>query len=109
MYHKLVPHSSGYSRLNHIGVCVSYSATLRLVGDVSQLFTVPLQKWVADNVIFKFWGDNVDHKRGVQDVHSDHHGTMVHMYRMLVGHSRTPAIELPHTGQLSCSFDVHSK
>ena len=69
---------------------------------------VPLQKWFADNVIFKFWGDNVDHKRGVRDVRSDHHGTMVHMYSMLVGRSRTPAIELPRTGQVAPLMSIPS-
>ena len=62
---------------------------------------VPLQKWIADDVIFKFWGDNLDQKRGVRDIRSDHHGSMVHMYSMLVGRSRTPAIELPRTGQVA--------
>ena len=45
-----------YSRLNHVCVSVSYNATLKLVEDISQLFTLPLQKWIADDVIFKFWG-----------------------------------------------------
>ena len=90
-----------YPRLNHVGVCVGYTATVKLVEEVSQLFTVPLQKWIAEDVIFKFWGDNLDQKRGVQDVHSDNQGHMVHMYSMLVGRSRTPAIELPRTSHVA--------
>ncbi len=90
-----------YSRLNHIGVCVSYAATLRLVHGVSLLHTLPLQKWIAEGVIFKFWGDNVDKKRGVRDVRSDHHGSMVHMFSMLAGRSRTRAIELSCTGKVA--------
>ena len=76
-------------------MCVSYLATLRLVEDVSQLFMVPVQKWVAEDVVFKFWGDNLDQKRRVRDVHSDHQGSMVDMYSMPVGHSWTTAIEFP--------------
>lgn len=90
-----------YSRLNHISVCVSYSATLRLVGEVSQLFTIPLQKWIAEDIIFKFWGDNLDKKRGVRDVRSDRQGAMVHMYSLLAGRSRTPAIEPSRTGNVA--------
>ena len=71
------------------------------IEDISQLFTLPLQKWIADDVIFKFWGDNLDHKRGVCDERSDNQGSMVHMYSMLVGRSRTPAVELPRKGQVA--------
>ena len=39
---------------------------------------------------------------------SDHHGTMVHMYSMLVGRSRTPAIELPRTGQVAPLMSIPS-
>ena len=45
-----------------------------------------------------FWGDNVDKKRGVRDVRSDHHGSLLHMYSILAGRSRTPAKHLSHTG-----------
>ena len=90
-----------YFRLNQLGICVSYTTTLKLVESVSQLSSVPLQKWIADDVIFKFWGDNLDKKCGVHDVRSDHHSSMVHMYSMLVGRSHTPAVELPRTGQVA--------
>ena len=48
-----------YARLNHVNTCVSYSSTLWLVQDSSQLHKVPLEQWVADDISFKF---NVDKK-----------------------------------------------
>ena len=54
--------------MNHVGVCMSYTATLSLLDEVSKLHTTLLQQWIADNVLVKFWGDNVDKKRGVRDV-----------------------------------------
>ena len=86
-----------YLRMNHVGVCTSYTPTLSLLDEVSKLHTTPLQQWIADNV-FKFWGDNVDKKRGVRDVQSDHHGSLLHMYSILAGHSRAQASELSRTG-----------
>ena len=59
-----------YPRLNHVGVYVGYTAKMKLVEVVSQLFT--LQRWITEDVIFKFWGDNLDQKRGFRDVPSDH-------------------------------------
>jgi len=90
-----------YNRLKHVGVCVSYTATLKLVGDVSQIHTVPLQQWIKDDVIFKFWGDNVDKKRNVRDVRSGNQATMLHMYSLLVGRSRIPGIGLSRVGQVA--------
>ena len=84
-----------------MGVCVSYTATLKLVGDVSQIHTVPLQQWIKDDVIFKFWGDNVDKKRNVRDVRSDNQATMLHMYSLLVGRGRIPGIGLSRVGQVA--------
>ena len=42
---------------------------------------------------FKFVGDNVDKKRGVRDIRSDHQGEMKHMYSLLAVKSRMPS---PH-------------
>ena len=91
-----------YTRLNHLKVCVSYNATLTLIKEISQHHASPLQQWIADGVIFKFWGDNVDHKRKVRDVRSDHQGEMLHMYSILVGRSRTQtqAEALSRTGSV---------
>ena len=69
--------------------------------DVGKLHTVPIQTWIKETAVLKFWGDNVDKKRNVRDYRSDHQGEMLHMYSILVGRSRTPAPELQHTGQLS--------
>ena len=51
-----------------------------------------------DGVTFKFWGDNVDKKRGVRDVGSDHQKSMVHMYSILAGRSCTPALHVSDEG-----------
>lgn len=77
---------------------MSYPATLRLMDEVGELHTVPITRWIKENTIFKFWGDNVDKQRRVRDYRSDNQGEMIHMYSLLVGHSRTPAPELSHTG-----------
>ena len=82
--------SQVFVRLNHLNLCASYPATLRLVEAISQLHTVPLRKWIKDGQVLKFWGDNVD-QRKVRNLRSDHQGKMMHMFSMLVGRSRTPA------------------
>ena len=87
-----------YSRLNHVGVCMSYTATLSLLDEISTLHTCPLQKWIAENDLFKFWGDNIDKKRGVRDVRTDHHGSLLHMYSILAGRSRVQVKQLSCTG-----------
>ena len=66
--------------------------------DVGRLHTAPLLQWITKDVPFKFWGDNVDKKIGVRDVRSDHHGSLLHMYSIVAGLSRTPANSLRHTG-----------
>lgn len=84
-----------------MNVCVSYRATLRLMDDISKLHTVPIQQWIDDRDVFKFWGDNIDKKQYVRDLRSDHEGEMLHMFSMIAGRSRTPAPEMPFSGQLS--------
>ena len=84
--------------LNHLNFCVSYGSTQWLIEDLSNRHTIPLQKWLAEGVVFKFWGDNVDKQRKVRDPRSDNEGKMLHMFSILAGRSRTPAPELPHTG-----------
>ena len=39
-----------YARLNHVNTCLSYSATLRVVEDISKLHNVPLEQWIADDI-----------------------------------------------------------
>lgn len=87
-----------YTRLNHVGVCVSYKHTLSLADEVSKLHTLPLAQWIANDIPIKFCGDNVDKKVGVRDVRSDHQGAMIHMYSILAGRSRTPANHLSRSG-----------
>ena len=87
-----------YTRLNQVAVCVSYKETLRNVEEISKLHTAPMSEWISDNVPFRFWGDNVDKKRGVRDVRSDHQGELVHMYSILAGRNRTANPTLSHTG-----------
>ena len=66
--------------------------------EISKLHTPPLSQWISGNVCFKFWGDNVDKRRGVRDVRSDHHGSLLHMYSILAGRSRTSSNHLSRTG-----------
>ena len=80
---------------------MSYSAVLQLVEKISLLHAVPLEQWISDGTIFKFWGDNVDKKKQVRDVRSDNQGKMVHMYSLLVGRSRVPGTSLSCTGQVA--------
>ena len=51
---------------------MSYSATLKLTSEVSQMHHIPIQEWIKDDIIFKFWGDDVDKKQQVCDVQLDH-------------------------------------
>ena len=97
-------------------MCVSYSATLRLMDELSKHHIVPLEKWIEEGVVFKFWGDNVDKQRKVRDLRSDNRGQLIHMFSLVVGRSRTPAPELLHSGgdlsaldRLSSSFVLPSK
>ena len=84
-----------------MNMCVSYRATLRLMDDVSKLHTVPIQQWISDGVVFKFWGDNLDKQQHVRDPRSDHQNKMLHMFSLVVGKSHTAAPELSFTGQVS--------
>lgn len=65
-------------------VALSYTATLKVVDQISGLHTALLQQWLAANTPVKFVGDNVQKRRGVRDTHSDHQKSMLHMYSMLV-------------------------
>ena len=67
----------------------------------------PLQQWIADNVQITFLDDNDNiNKKSVQDVRSDHHGSLLHMYSILAGHSPIQASEYLALGMLlhSLSF-----
>ena len=85
-----------YHRLNHVNVCLSYPAVLRLVTDISKQNVLPLQRWLAEGAMVKFIGDNVDKYQGVRDIRSDHHGQIVHMFSILVSKLRVtvPAVDI---------------
>ena len=74
---------------------------MRLIDEISKLHNIPLQQWIAEGATFKFIGDNVDKKRGVRDVRSDHSGQMIHMYSVLVARSRLPSLGLSQEGQVA--------
>ena len=50
--------------------------------------------------------DNVDKKKRVRDLRSDHQGQVLHMFSILVGRSRTPGQDLSHAGQVSNLMQV---
>ena len=97
-----------YPRLNQLNMCMSYNATLRLMHDLSKLHDVPIQKWIKDGRVIKFWGDNVDKQMKVRDPRSDHQGDMLHMFSVVAGPSRTPAPDLPFVGQVADLTSVSS-
>ena len=72
-----------YTRLNHVNVSLSYTAVLKLVADISERHKAPLERWLRERVAVKFVGDNVEKKRGVRDIRSDHKGEVKHMYSLL--------------------------
>ena len=77
-----------YTRLNHLNVALSYNAVLKLVNDISERHRAPIEKWIREGASLKFVGDNVDKKRGVRDIRSDHHGELKHMYSLLAVKAR---------------------
>ena len=83
-----------YSRLNHLNICTSYSCTLHLINKLSKKYQVPLQVWIKNGHVVKFWGDNVDKKQRVRDHRSDRQDKMLHAFSIMVGRCRTPAPEL---------------
>ena len=94
-------------------MCVS--VTLNLMEELSIIHTLPLQQWIKEDAVFKFWGNNVDKKRKVHDLRSDNSGKLVHMFSILAGRSRTPAPYLSRNGgsllvldELSSSFFLPS-
>lgn len=95
-----------YTRLNHLNVCLSYPATLRLLSEVAELHKVPIHEWIASEATFKFVGDNVDKKVGVRDMRSDHQGSLVHMYSMLAVRSRLPPVSLSQNGVVANLRDL---
>ena len=69
----------------------------------------PLSQWFANDVSFEFWGDNVDTRKDVCDVRSDHHGSLLHMYSILAGCSRTPEPHLSRSGRVANLLSLPSQ
>jgi len=79
-------------------VTLSYTGVLKVVTELSKLHKVPLSTWLQSGVPVKFVGDNVDKKKGVRDIRSDHRGQLVHMYSLLAVKGRVP-FEGPSTAR----------
>lgn len=58
----------------------------------------PLKEWITSGLPIKFIGDNVDKHKGVRDIRSDHHKSLVHMYSLLVARPRAHDPSLSTTG-----------
>ena len=119
MYTPFYTYRYNYAGINDLNVCFSYSAVLKLVGEVSKLHKVPIKLWIEERVTFKVIGDNVGKTKRVRDVQCDHQGKIMHMYSVLVARSHLPSLHLPHTGKvadllhlpsislLPCGDDIH--
>lgn len=95
-----------YDHLNQVNICVSYTAILSLMDEVSCLHTVPLTKWITDGDVYKFFGDNINKKRKRRDQRSDNKAEMVNMYSILASKSCTPAPSLSHSGTIGKVSDL---
>lgn len=95
-----------YTRLNQLKVSLSYSGTLQAVTEVSKLHKEPLQQWIAEEIPFKFVGDNVDQRKGVRDIRADHRAELQHMYSMFVVRSRV--LSLSNSGPFANPSGIHS-
>ena len=87
-----------YARLNHLNMCLSYPATLWMLSEVAEFHKLPIEKWIAEDAVFKFIGDNVDKHVGVRDVRSGNQSQFVHMYSILAVRSRLPREDLSRVG-----------
>ena len=79
---------------------MSYTGTLNAVTAISKLHQVPIHRWILEDIPFKFVGDNVDKKRGVRDLRSDHHGEMMHMFSVLAVRSRVSSSGLSKSSRI---------
>ncbi len=61
-----------YTRLNQVGVAVSYDTTLSTISKIAKLHQVPIKDWLSTGTDIKFVGDNVDKNVRVRDIRSDH-------------------------------------
>ena len=70
------------------------------MGEFSKLYTDPIKDWIKEGITFKFIGDNLDKKRRVRDIRSDHQGQLLHMYSILVARTRVPT-SLSRSGEVA--------
>ena len=49
----------------------------------SERHRAPIERWIREGASLKFVGDNVDKKKGVRDIRSDHHSEVKYMYSLL--------------------------
>lgn len=87
-----------------MSMCISYSAMLNVIDEVSQFHAAPLKKWIEDGIVFKFWGDNVDKQQKVRDFRSDHQATMLHMYSIVVGRKVLSSLTVSSLTEVPAEF-----
>ena len=61
----------------------------------------PLKQWIARGLPIKFIGDNVDKRKDVHGIRSNHHHSLVHMYSFLVVRPRASDSSLSTSGSTS--------
>ena len=71
---------------------------LKIVSVISSLHEAPLKEWIARCSAIKFIGDNIDKRKDVRDIRSNHYHSLVHMYSLLVVRPRATDPSLSTTG-----------
>ena len=71
-----------YARLNHVGVALSYTATLEVVSMISSSHNNPIKQWIDSGVPIKFFGDNIQEHKTARDIRLNHYKTLMHMYSL---------------------------
>ena len=68
---------------------------MKVIQLVSEMQKVPIIEWLKEGSPVKFVGDNVDKKKGVRDVRSDHRSKLLNMYSILTVKGRVPLKDEP--------------
>ena len=84
-----------YAQFNHLSLALSYTGTLKVVQQLSESQKLPLIDWLKEGAPVKYISDNVNKKKKVRDIRSDHQSKMHNMYSILVTKGR---VSLPHSG-----------
>ena len=77
-----------YAQLNHISLALSYTGTVKVVQQLSELQKMPLIKWLKEGASVKYISDNINKQKKVRDICSDHQSKMHNMYSILVSKGR---------------------